>query len=152
MVSPLKDVDMVVCLDRSTHGHFLDDPCGPDLAMDLLQEALETQLRPNYPDLQFGPRKRHALPIELGLTDDGRPSFDLVPAFETTTDDDDVLIADREDRRWERSNPRELRRVVSDANQATGGILIHIVRMVKHAVRTKLHVEFPGSGVRGHCH
>ena len=112
--------------------------------MDLLQRVLETKLRPNYPGLRFGPRKRHALPIELG---GGHPSFDLVPAFETATNDDDVLIADRVDKKWERSNPRELIRVVAEANQATGGKLIHVVRMVKHSVRTKLHEKFPGIAV-----
>lgn len=141
MVSPLKDVDMVVCLDRNAYGHLLDEPSGPDQAMHLLQEALEAQLRPDHPDLRFGTRKAHVLPIELG---GNRPSFDLVPAFETTTDDDDVLIADRKDGRWERSNTRELIRVVSDANQSTNGRLIHVVRMIKHAVRSKLHEGFPG--------
>ena len=144
MVSPLKDVDMVVSLDRDEYGYLLHHPLGPDLAMDLLQAALEVQLRPKYPGLRFGPRKAHALPIELGR---GYPSFDLVPAFETTTNDDDVLIADRVDKRWERSNPRELIRVVAEANQATGGKLIHVARMVKHSVRTKLHAKFPGLAV-----
>ena len=144
MVSPLKDVDMVVSLDRDTYGYLLTDPRGPDFAMDLLKRALETQLRPKYPRLRFGPRKRHALPIELG---GGYPSFDLVPAFETATNDDDVLIADRDDKKWERSNPRELIRFVAKANQATGGKLIHVVRMVKHSVRTKLHEKFPGIAV-----
>ncbi len=144
MVSPLKDVDMVVSLDRDSYGYLLDHPHGPDMAMDLLEGALEKQLRQKYLKLRFGPRKRHALPIELG---DGYPSFDLVPAFETATDDDDVLIADRVDKRWERSNPRELIRVVAEANKATRGKLIHVVRMVKHSVRTKLHAEFPGLAV-----
>jgi len=144
MVSPLKDVDMVVSLDRGEYQHLLDGPHGPDEAMDLLQEALDRGLRPTYPGIRFGERKAHALPIEPG---DGYPSFDLVPAFETTTDDDDVLIADREDGRWERSNTRELIRVVADANQSVGGKLIHVVRMVKHAVKSKLHEKFPGLAV-----
>ncbi len=144
MVSPLKDVDMVVSLDREAYRHLLDDPLGSDKAMDLFQDALERQLRGKYPNLVFGERKAHALSIELG---DGDPSFDLVPAFETTSDDDDVLIADRNDRRWERSNTRELTRVVATANQKVGGKLIHVVRMVKHAVRTKLHEGFPGLAV-----
>lgn len=144
MVSPLKDVDMVVSLDREEYGHLLEDPLGPEKAMDLMQAALERDLRPRYPNLKFGQRKAHALPIKLRS---GYPSFDLVPAFETTTSDDDVLIADREDQRWERSNTRELIRVVADANKASGGTMIHVVRMVKHAVRTKLHRKFPGLAV-----
>ena len=55
-----------------------------------------------------------------------------------------MLIADREGKQWERANPRELIRVVSGANQKMGGKLIHVVRMIKHAVRTKLHEDFPG--------
>lgn len=144
MVSPLKDVDMVVSLDRDDYGYLLDDPLGPDKAMDLLQAALDRELRPEYPSLRFGDRKAHALPIDLG---DSYPSFDLVPAFETTTDDDDVLIADREDQRWERSNTRELIRFVAAANQKADGRLIHVVRMLKHAVRTKLHDKFPGLAI-----
>ena len=140
MVSPLKDVDMVVCLDQNTYDHLFSMPSGPDQAMNLLQEALEARLRPDYPDLRFGTRKAHALPIELG---GNRPSFDLVPAFEATTDDGDVLIADREHGRWVYSNTRELIRVVSAANLSTDGILIHVVRMIKHAVRSKLHKGFP---------
>ena len=53
MVSPLKDVDMVVSLDRDQFGYLLDDPQGPDKAMDLLEAALEKQLRPQYPKLRF---------------------------------------------------------------------------------------------------
>ncbi len=140
MVSPLKDVDMVVCLDPNAHGHLLGEPSGPDQAMGILQKTLEVQLRSHYPDLRFGPRKAHALPIELG---GNRPSFDLVPAFEATTDDGDVLIADRENWQWVYSNTRKLNRVVSDDNKATEGILIHVVRMIKHAVRSKLHEGFP---------
>ena len=132
---------MVVSLDRRAYGNLLSDPAGPDRAMDLLQEALQVQLEPRYPWIRFGPRKAHALPIELGAT---HPSFDLVPAFETVTDDDDVLIADRIDQRWERSNTREMIRVVAEANQEAGGKLIHVVRMVKHAVRGELHEKFPG--------
>lgn len=145
MISPLKDVDMVVSLDRDHYDHLLTSPQGPDKAMDLLQAGLEAKLRNRYPGLRFGPRKRHALPLILGHL---YPSFDLVPAFETQTRyDDDVLIADRELRRWEPSNPRELKRVISAANQATDGKLIHVVRMVKHAVRKKLHQKFPGLAI-----
>ncbi len=144
MVSPLKDVDMVVSLDRVPYQHLIEDALGPDIAMGVLQDALEHQLRPRYPNLRFGERKAHALPIELGV---GYPSFDLVPAFETTTTDGDVLIADREDQAWELSNTRQLIRVVAEANQAAGGMLIHVVRMVKHAVRTRLHEKFTGLAV-----
>lgn len=112
--------------------------------MDLFQAALGRGLRSKYPGLRFGERKAHALPIEPG---EGLPSFDLVPAFETTTADDDVLIADREDRCWERSNTRDVNRVVAGANQAAGGRLIHVVRMVKHAVRSHLNKMFPGLAV-----
>ena len=144
MISPLKDVDMVVSLDRDRYSYMLSDREGPDWAMTLLESGLEV-LRRRYPSLRFGPRKRHALPIMLGS---GYPSFDLVPAFETQTrHNDDVLIADRDRKRWKRSNPRKLGRVVAAANQAAGGKLIHVVRMVKHAVRNNLHQGFPGLAV-----
>ena len=141
MVSPPKDVDMVVSLDWGSYADLLWDPDDPDKAMDLIQCGLENHLHKKYPKPRFGPRKRHALPIELG---DGYPSFDLVPAFETLSKDDDVLIADREKKSWKRSNPRQLQRVVATANQSAEGRLIHVVRMVKHAVRNNLSREFPG--------
>lgn len=141
MVSPLRDVDMVVCLDRDEHGELLVESSGSDRAMAMLETILDQQLRTRYPELKFGARKPHAVAIVPG---DDYPSFDLVPAFETTTEDDDVLIADREDDRWERSNTRELIRVIAKANKSADGRLIHVVRMVKHAVTDSLHDGFPG--------
>ena len=145
MVPPLKDVDMVVTLDCDEYVHLLEEPLGPNKAMDLLQHALREvpSTEVSQPKV-WGSERPTLFPIELG---DAYPSFDLVPAFETTTDDDDVLIADREDQRWERSNTREQIRVVADANKASGGTMIHVVRMVGTAVRTKLHEKFPGLAI-----
>jgi hypothetical protein len=123
---------------------LLDRHVGPDEAMDLMERVLSQHLRSRYPNLHFGERSAHAITIELG---DTHPSFDIVPAFETTTDDDDVLIAHREHGVWERSNPRALTRVVAEANQLAGGKLIHLIRMIKHTVRANLHPDFPGLAV-----
>jgi hypothetical protein len=54
-----------------------------------------------------------------------------VPAFDDPDGGEDVFIADRDLDRWERSNTRTLRRVVAECNQATGGALVHQVRMAK---------------------
>lgn len=141
MASPFKDIDMVVTLELSNHGDLREDPDGPDQAMDLLEEALDEHLRDDYPGLSFPSRSRHALKIDLG---EDLPTFDLVPGFELTPDEpDDIEIANRDDGTWDWSNPRELRRVVAERNQATGGRLIHVVRMGKHAAQ-QIHENFPG--------
>jgi hypothetical protein len=99
MLAPLRDIDKIVIMA----GRLADQPdlqAGPELAMDRIEAVLARA----YPHARFS-RSRHALKVDFG-TDTF--SFDIVPAFETLTIDDDVLIADIKDNRWERSNTREL--------------------------------------------
>jgi predicted nucleotidyltransferase len=130
MIAPLRDVDKVVVLDRSLSG------LSPDQIMDRIQRALSDE----YPDVIFE-RTRHSLKVDFGPTSF---YFDTVPAWETTTDDDDVLIANRDSGGWDPSNTRSLIRVVAERNEAAGGRFIHQVRMGKQAVKNLLESSIPG--------
>lgn len=130
MLAPLRDVDKVVVLAPAMAGLTADE------VMDRIQHAVAEE----YPEAAFD-RSRHALRIDFG------PDsfyFDTVAAWETTSDDDDVLIANRESGSWERSNTRELIRTVADRNAATDGRFIHQVRMGKQVVKHLLNGLVPG--------
>jgi len=107
--------------------------------MDFIQEVLAR----HYRSARFE-RSRHALKVTL---DQESFTFDLVPAFETTGDDDDVLIANRDTGTWDRSNTRTLIRVIAERNQACEGVFVQQVRMAKEwvaRVAATRSVEFPG--------
>lgn len=130
MISPLRDIDKVVILAESLRG------LTPDQVMDRMQ----TMLANRYPDVTFE-RTRHSLKLDFG---DDSFCFDVVPAWETTTDDDDVLIANRDTDQWDRSNTRELIRVVAERNKQTNGRFVHVVRMIKHLVVHYMNEIVPG--------
>lgn len=132
MIRPLRDVDKVVILHPALRG------LTPDQVMDKIQAVLAAR----YPDASFR-RTRHSLQVDFGPTGF---YFDIVPAWETTTDDDDddVLIANRETGGWDRSNTRELIRVVAERNEDTNGRFIHQARMGKQAVKHLLAGIVPG--------
>lgn len=130
MISPLRDVDKVVILHEVLRG------LTPDEVMDLVQAAVAAA----YPGVTFA-RTRHALQIDFGPTSF---YFDTVPAWETDTNDDDVLIANRDTGSWDRSNTRKLIRVVAARNGATKGLFIHQVRMGKQAIKHLLDGIVPG--------
>jgi Second Messenger Oligonucleotide or Dinucleotide Synthetase domain len=131
MLGPLRDVDKVVIMaDRP------DFRASPMLAMAVIEKVLAAA----YPQATFE-RGRHALKIDLGPE---RCSFDIVPAFETDTDDDDVLIANTETGTWDRSNTRTLIRVIAERNQACDGRFVHQVRMGKQFVVHSLEGIVPG--------
>lgn len=130
MIAPLRDVDKVVILHPDLAG------LTPDEAMDRIQQVLQAK----YPDATFD-RSRHSLKIDFG------PDsfyFDIVPAWETNTDDDDVCIANRDTGGWDRSNTRELIRVVAERNMDTGGAFIHQARMGKQVIKHLLDGVIPG--------
>lgn len=130
MIAPLRDVDKVVILHPDLTNR------SPQAAMDLLQNALSVA----YPSATFE-RTRHSLRVDVG---ENGFSFDTVPAWETDANDDDVLIANLVTGRWDRSNTRELIRVVAERNQATDGAWIHQVRMAKQVVKHLLDGIVPG--------
>jgi hypothetical protein len=132
MIAPLRDVDKVVVLHPDMRG------LTPDQVMDRIQEAIVNS--GDFPDVTFD-RSRHALQVDFGETSF---YFDTVPAWETDTDDDDVLIANCETGGWERSNTRELIRVVAERNDDTSGRFTHQARMGKQAIKHLLDGIIPG--------
>lgn len=130
MIAPLRDVDKVVILASAMAG----------VTADAVMDKIQAALAPKYPDATFD-RTRHALQVDFGPTSF---YFDTVPAWETTTDDDDVCIANRETGGWERSNTRELIRVVATRNAVTRGRFVHQVRMGKQAIKHLLDGAIPG--------
>jgi hypothetical protein len=134
MISPLRDIDKVVIVAAAIRG----------LSPEEVMLRLEGALHAAYPNATFE-RTRHSLKVDFG---NESFSFDVVPAHETTTDDDDVLIANCDSQGWDRSNTRELIRVVQRRNEECNGRFVHVVRMVKHLVAHRmdevisgLHVE-----------
>jgi hypothetical protein len=143
MLAPLRDVDKIAVLV----GRLTDRPdlrLLPILAMVEIEKVLAAA----YPEATFE-RGRHALKIDFGP---GRCSFDIVPAFETDTDDDDVLIPNAEQNTWERSNTRTLIRVIAQRNQACGGRFVHQVRMGKQLVIHALDGIVPGLHVETYAY
>lgn len=131
MLGPLRDVDKIVILaDR------------PDLRASsaLAMAEIEKVLAVAYPEATFE-RGRHALKVDFGPE---RCSFDIVPALETATEDDDVLIANTETGTWDRSNTRTLIRTIAERNQACDGNFVHQVRMGKQLVVHFLADIVPG--------
>ena len=131
MLGPLQDVDKVAILaDRPDLRHV------PVLAMVEIEKVLAAA----YPKATFE-HGRHALKVDFGPE---RCSFDIVPAFETDTNDDDVLIANTETGTWDRSNTRTLIRIVAKRNQTCAGRFVHQVRMAKQLVMHFLDGIVPG--------
>lgn len=134
MIAPLRDIDKVVVLHESVRG------LSPSQVMD----GLEAMLRGRYPDATFD-RTKHSLKLDLGSDSF---DFDVVPAWETPSDDDDVLIANTEpepgEEPWKRSNTRTLIRVVSERNQATSGRFVRQIRMAKQVIKEHLDGLIPG--------
>lgn len=129
MLAPLRDIDMIVILADSLES-LRNDPAGPAKAMQLLIDALRVE----FPDATFEPG-RHAVKIDF---EDGRFTFDCVPAFEVGNAARDVLIANTDDGTWDRSNTRQLIQVVQDRNQGCDGRWVHHARMCKDFVSKAL--------------
>lgn len=133
MIKPLRDIDKVVILSEALRG------LSPDQVMDRIQAVLAAK----YPYATFE-RTRHSLKIDFG---DGDFCFDVVPAWESDTDDDDVMIADRNTNGWKCSNTRKLIRVVAERNKQTNGTLVHTSRMIKHLVAHQMDGVISGLDV-----
>lgn len=136
MIKPLRDIDKCVILPASLW-HQLNMPGGADLVMDWIENCLRLE----YGDRVAFERSKHALKVTFAAESF---TFDIVPAFETADDSDDVLIANRTTNIWESSNTRQLIRVVQVRNGLTAGRFIHQARMGKHLVRNLIDGDLPG--------
>lgn len=127
MPKPLKDVDMVVVMaDVDRNRWFGVGRGGPAAAMAAIRAAVTA----HWPEARFDVDKRPAHALQVTFPD-CTFTVDLVPAFDDPDGSEDVFIADRDLDRWESSNTRTLRRVISERNLATAGVFVHQVRMGK---------------------
>jgi len=129
MVAPLRDIDKVVVLE--VDWRKLAD------GVQLAAEAVAGALRELYPDrvVEIG---KHCVTLDFG---DATFKFDIVPAIDLG---DDVEIVNTKTKSWQRSNTRELIRVVQDRNKACSGNWVHQVRFAKLFVRENLNGVVPG--------
>jgi hypothetical protein len=127
MRKPLKDVDMIIVLAEAHRPAWGEDGVGGAAAA---MVAIQAAVAARFPEAGFDidDTPAHALQVTFP---DCTFTFDLVPAFTDPDGGEDIYIADRERDRWERSNTRTLNRIISERNQATGGALVHQVRMGK---------------------
>ncbi|MEP6527081.1 MAG: nucleotidyltransferase [Nocardioidaceae bacterium] len=125
MLKPLKDVDIVMLLDKGKYGHLRSDMDGPREAMELFKGPVKRQ----WPAVKFDAGEKPAGKALRLAFPDCEFTVDLVAALPTDTES--VLIGNRDERRWEPSNTRKQIRLVRDRNTVTGGRFVHQVRMVK---------------------
>jgi hypothetical protein len=126
MLKPLKDVDIVLLLNPELRTLYLA-PAGPGRAM----EDFKPRVLKKLPDAQFDQGEKPAGKALRVSLPNCPFTVDLVPAFEEFQPSEYVLIGDRHEGAWERSNTRIQRRKVSERNQHSGGRFVHQVRMVK---------------------
>jgi hypothetical protein len=136
MIKPLRDIDKCVILPAYLWDQ-LNGLGGTDLVMDWIEECLRLE----YGARVAFDRSKHALKVTFAAESF---TFDIVPAFETNDDSDDVLIANRTTNIWEPSNTRELIRIVQVRNGLTAGKFIHQARLGKHLVRNLIDGNLPG--------
>lgn len=128
MRKPLKDLDIVIVLKASLWNQLCGTD-GPGTAMDWFRRSIQDR----WPEARFDEGEEpsaKALRVTFPWLDF---DIDLVPAF--AADDDYVLIGDREEGCWERSNTRRITEAVSRRNKATSGRFVHQVRELKSLVK-----------------
>ena len=129
MLAPLKDVDIVIVI-KAAHWQELQGPNGPATAMAWFKNAVQSHW-PNAEFDQGDTPSGKALRVTFSDLDF---DIDLVPAFDLD-EGPEVVIGDREQRRWEASNTRRQIAAVSTRNQGTGGRFVHQVRELKALVK-----------------
>ncbi|TFV64601.1 UNVERIFIED_ORG: nucleotidyltransferase [Bacillus sp. AZ43] len=126
MLKPLKDVDVVLLLNPELRERYRA-PDGPGRAM----EDFKPRVLKKFPDAEFDQGEEPAGKALRVSLPNCAFTVDLVPAFEEDPPTEYVLIGDRHEGSWERSNTRIQRRKVSERNKATGWRFVHQVRMLK---------------------
>lgn len=136
MLAPLNDVDTVNVLAERLREDLIG-PGGVQQAFDLFQDAVES----HWPDARFdvGEEGSAAKALRVAFPDCGF-TVDLVAAFET--DSELVLIGDREEDTWMLSRTRVMNRLISERNQATGGLFVHQVRILKSLKNVHAKLDF----------
>lgn len=120
LIRPLDDIDLLVVLDHVAHEITLD-AAGAKKALDLVEAALDDA----YPNTEKV-RWDRCIQIKFAGTGIG---FDAVPVVQFT--EDEFWLPDEGRGIWVRTNPREVQRLVSEANQACGGWLVPLIKLTK---------------------
>lgn len=131
---PVTDIDLRVVLDIEDHGLSLD-AASATTALDLIEEALADA----YPTTE---RKRDRRCIMLRFAGTGI-GFDIVPVLQFA--EHEFWMPDEQRGVWIRTNPREVQRLVSEANQEVcDGWLVPLVKLLK---TRKRHHNVPLRGL-----
>ena len=133
MLKPLKDVD-IVCLIAEQYRDQLMGTGGPRKALEMFHDAVAAK----WPEAGFDEEEPPAGKALRVSFPDCEFTVDLVDAFDTDTEL--VLIGDRDDDEWKPSTTRKLIRLVATRNQATDGLFVHQVRILKTLKHQ--HAEF----------
>jgi len=141
LIRPPNDIDLLLVLDAEEYGDQIAlDSDGATAALDCVEHAVDFA----YPNTE---KYRHSRCIQLQFAGTGI-GFDLVPVFRFT--EDEFWMPDAARGVWLRTNPREVQRLVSEANQnVCGEWLVPLVKLLKawkdkHRNRVKLtgfHLE-----------
>lgn len=122
LIRPVDDIDLLLVLDGSQYKDIIAlDGVGATTALDLVKVALSNA----YPKSEIKPWGR-CIQIKFAGTGIG---FDVVPAFRD--DDGAFYIPDQDHGAWVRTDPKEVERLVTEANEKTDGWLIPLVKLLK---------------------
>lgn len=120
LIRPVDDIDLLVVLDHDKHSIGLD-AAGARRALDLVEAAL----RKAYPKTEM---VRHDRCIQLKFSGTGI-GFDVVPVIQLT--EHEFYIPDTRRGKWITTNPREVERLVTEANKRSDGYLVPLVKLLK---------------------
>lgn len=123
LIRPVDDIDLLLVLNSNAYKRSIAlDAAGATAVLNLVEAAL----REAYPTSEIV-RFSRCIRIQFAGTGIG---FDVVPAFRFT--DDQFVIPDEERGGWITTNPREVERLVSEANTGqTEGWLVPEVKLLK---------------------
>jgi hypothetical protein len=123
LIRPVDDIDVLLVLNWDAYKSIIAlDAAGATTALNLVEAALRTAY-PTSEIVRFG----RCIRIQFAGTGIG---FDAVPAFRFTADE--FVIPDEDRNGWLTTNPREVERLVSEANSGrTEGWLVPEVKLLK---------------------
>lgn len=133
LITPVTDIDLLVVLDAIKHGITLD-AAGAFKALDLVLAALD-----DADPTTEKTRENRCIVMQFAGTGIG---FDIVPVVQF--EEHEFRIPDEHLGRWLRTNPREVQRLVSEANQnVCDEWLVPLVKLLK---RWRRHAGVPLRG------
>ena len=117
---PLDDIDLLVVLNHEHH-EIRCDAAGAKKSLDLVEAALNAA----YPKTE---KVRHGRCIQIKFAGTGI-GFDVVPVVQLV--EHEFLMPDEVRGTWVKTNPREVERLVSEANKRCEEWLVPLVKLVK---------------------